>query len=98
MREAGPRISRLAPNAQMRPSAKGASFLQESGSQLPIEILYFFILENAIYGTMKQQITLGLGKTKGDISEISYGALFKAYFQYIFNSIFELMTLNVNRL
>ena len=35
------RVSRLAPNAQMRPSAKGASFLQESGSQLPIEILYF---------------------------------------------------------
>ena len=30
----------------------------------------FSILENAICGTMKQQITLGLGKTKGDISEI----------------------------
>ena len=57
---------------------------------------YIFILENAICGTMKQQITLGLGKTKGYISEISYGALFKAYFQYIFNSIFRLMTLNMN--
>ena len=27
MREVGPKISRLAPNAQMWPSAKGASFL-----------------------------------------------------------------------
>ena len=27
---------------------------------------------------MKQQITLGLGKTKGDIWEIWYGAFFKA--------------------
>ena len=30
MREAGPRISRLAPNAQMWPSAKGVSFLYDT--------------------------------------------------------------------
>ena len=32
--------------------------------------------------TMKQQITPGLGKTKGDISEIRYGKLFKAQYRF----------------
>ena len=53
MRETGPRISRLAPNAQMWPSAKGASFLKGSGGKLPKKF-YIFILENAICGTLKQ--------------------------------------------
>ena len=67
MREAGPRLSWLAPNAQMWPSAKGASFFRGLGASSPKKFI-FFILENVICA-MKQQITLGLGKTKGNISE-----------------------------
>ena len=48
--------------------------------KLPKKILYFYLGKRYLQHseTMKQQITPGLGKTKGNISEIWYGGIFKA--------------------
>ena len=72
MREAGPRISRLAPNAQMWPSAVRREFFVRIWGKLPKRISYFYLGKRYLRHaeTMKQQITPALGKTKGDISEI----------------------------
>ena len=73
MWEAGPRIiSRLTPNEQMWPSAKGASFLWGLGTSSPKHFYIFYLGQHYLrhFATMKQQITPGLGKNKGDISEI----------------------------
>ena len=70
MRKAGTKKSRLPPNTQMWPSAKGASFFVGVRKPASLQNFIFFNKENAICGTLKQQITPGLEKTKGDISEI----------------------------
>ena len=66
MREAGTRISRLALNAEMWPSAQVRVFCRGRGASSPRKFYIFYL--GKCY--LKQQITPGLGKTKGDISEI----------------------------
>ena len=72
MRQAGPRISRLAPNAQMWPSVVRSEFFVGVWPTSSSRKLYFNLEKGYLRQseTLKQQITTGLGETKGDISEI----------------------------
>ena len=72
MWEAGLRITSPALNAQMWLSVVRCEFFVGVWGKLPKKILYFYLGKCYLQfsETMKQQITPGLGKTKGDISEI----------------------------
>ena len=89
MREAGRRISKLAPKAQMWPSVVRCEFfvgVYGGGGASSARKLYPFISSKTLFPalneTMKKQITPGLEKTKRFISEIRYGALFKAQYRF----------------
>ena len=67
MREAGPRISRLAPNAQMWPSVVRCEFFVGVWPTSSSRKLYILILKSAICGTLKHwnnKSLLAWGKLK----------------------------------
>ena len=68
------RISRLALNAEMWPSAQVRVFCRGRGASSPRKFYIFYLVKCYL----KQQITPGLGKTKGDISEIYIQCIFQS--------------------
>ena len=75
MREAGTRISMLALNAEMWPSTQVRVFCRGRGGASFPRKFYIFYLGKCY---LKQQITPGLGKTEGDISQIYIRCTFQS--------------------